>query len=185
MFYSHSSETIQQGYFDGLINNSGSFNIVKLSQTRKNALDYYIAIRVGEIIKEYPNEKILIVSKDKGYYAVLEYCESYSEISDKIKLAPSIGTGLVMLDGNTNRRKVIMNKRRTIQLETEYQIHQERVALYKRVASALLSTPYSEEAKKASHLIETKNTPKELYMSSLHEFGVRRGQEIYRLIKNI
>ena len=76
LFYSHSSGTIQQGYFDGLINNSGSFNIVKLSQTRKNALDYYIAIRVGEIIKEYPNEKLLIVSKDKGYYAVLEYCES-------------------------------------------------------------------------------------------------------------
>ena len=183
LFYSKSSENIQRGYFDALANQSGDFTLIKLTQIRKNGLDFYIAILVGKILQKYPKEKILIVSKDQGYYAILDYCEHYADMEDRIKFAASIETGIVMLDGDTARRSAIINSRGNINLESEYDKYQEKKELYKKVSEVVTGTSYAEELDRILGLVESKETPKELYTASLHTFGAKRGQEVYRLIK--
>ena len=44
-------------------------------------------------------------------------------------------------------------------------------------------TEAKNEAVVAPAKAETKDTPKKLYTATLHEFGTKRGLEIYRLIK--
>ena len=183
VFYSSSSENIQQGYFQALTENSGSFDLVKLKQIRKNGLDFYIAIRVGEILQKYPGEKILIVSQDQGYYAILDYCSCYADIDERIRFATSIETGIVLLDGETSRRQTIMDARKSMNLETGYEKYQEKKALYERISAAIAGTPYADEIDRIFGLVRSKETPKALYTASLHTFGVKRGQEVYRLIK--
>lgn len=183
LFYSKNSRNIQSGYFDALANRSGSFNLIKLKQIRKNGLDFYIAIHVGEILQKYPKEKILIVSKDRGYYAVLDYCACYAGMEGMIKFAASIEAGIVMLDGDTVRRSTIINYRKSLNVESEYDKYQERKKLYRNISEAFAGTPYTGEIDMILDLVESEETPKKLYTASMHKFGAKRGQEIYRLIK--
>ena len=183
VFYSQSCENIQLGHFNALVEKTGHFDAVKLAQVRKNGLDFYIAIRVGEILQKYPGEKILIVSQDQGYYAILDYCTAYGGIAGEIKFAASIEAGIVMLDGETDRRKRIMNIRKNTSLDTQFAIYQEKKSLYQQIAQLLADTPYADEVDRIFQIIETKDTPKKLYTATLHEFGTKRGLEIYRLIK--
>ena len=183
VFYSDCSKTIQQGYFNHLSEKSGSFGIVKLTQTRKNGLDFYIAIRVGEIIQKYPNEKILIVSQDQGFYAIMDYCTYYGGYSSRIKFAASIEAGIALLDGETCRRKTILENRRNTNLEAEYEKYREKMSLYNELSMILCDTPYEKELEKIFAIARSMDTPQKIYTATLHVFGAKRGQEIYRLIK--
>ena len=88
-----------------------------------------------------------------------------------------------MLDGDTVRRSAIINSRGNINLESEYDKYQEKKELYKKVSEVVTGTSYAEELDRILGLVESKETPKELYTASLHTFGAKRGQEVYRLIK--
>ena len=43
----------------------------------KNALDFYIATYIGELLTKNPNEKIAIISKDNGFCAVCDFCSQH------------------------------------------------------------------------------------------------------------
>ncbi len=183
IFYSDPNTTIQQGHFDNLTKKAGSFDMVKLKQVRHNGLDFYIATRVGQLLETNPGEKILIISKDQGYMAVMDYCETYAGLKDEIQLAESIEAGLIVLDGETERREQILNSRSVRKLETEYSLYKERNALYEQVKELLSGTPYMGDIDQIFGIMEYSPTQKEKYTATLHAFGIKRGQEIYRLMK--
>ena len=159
--------------------------MIKLQQKRKNGIDFYIAIKVGEIMKEHPEDKILIVSKDQGYLAIYDYCQAYTGYKNRIRVEESIEAGIVMLDGDTKRRKQILDGRENINMETEYALYKERNALYEQVRALLSDTPYMEDIDRIFGIMECSPTPKEKYMATLHAFGIQRGREIYRLMKQV
>lgn len=185
LFYSGICVNTQHGYFNDLTKKTGSFDMLKLKQRRKNGIDFYIAIKVGEIIKEYPDDKILIVSKDQGYLAIYDYCQAYSGYKDRIRVEESIETGIVMLDGDTERRRQILDSRESVNMETEYAIYKERTALYEKMKELLFGTPYMDDIDQIFGILEYAPTPKEKYTATLHAFGMKRGQEIYRIMKQV
>ena len=185
LFYSNDSITIQNGAFEELTKNAGSFDMVKLKQVRRNGLDFYIATCVGRIIENDPNEKILIVSRDQGYLAVMDYCKAYAGIRNEIQLAESVESGLILLDGDTERRRSILAKREVKNLETEYALYKERRSLYEKIKGLLYETPYIDEIERIFGIMEYAPTPKEKYTATLHAFGIKRGQEIYRIMKKL
>jgi len=183
VFYSKERYKIQQGYFDVLSNNTGFFDLVRLVQNRKNGLDFYIATCVGEIVQKYPGEKILIISKDQGFHAIVEYCGAYKGMCGDIKFAPSIEIGIVMLDGATDRRNSIIERRRTTNIEDQYTKYVTKKTFYDKLSRLLSNTPYINELERVFELAVTMDTPKKLYTSVVRTFGTKRGREIYRLLK--
>lgn len=183
VFYSDTNTTIQKGFFYDLAKRAGSFDTVKLKQVRRNGLDFYIATRIGQLLETNPDEKILIISKDQGYLAVTDYCEKYAGMRDEIQLAETIEAGLLVIDGDTERRRKILDSRKVVSLETEYALYNERNSLYRQIAELLSNTPYMDDIDRIFGIMEYSSTPKEKYAATLHAFGVKRGQEIYRIMK--
>lgn len=185
IFYSDTNTTIQKGFFNDLAKRAGSFDTVKLKQVRRNGLDFYIATRIGQLLETNPDEKILIISKDQGYLAVTDYCEKYSGMRDEIQLAETIEAGLLVIDGDTERRRKILDSRNVVSLEMEYALYNERNALYRQIAKILSDTPYMNDIDRIFGIMECSFTPKERYAATLHAFGIKRGQEIYRIMKRL
>ena len=72
-FFSEKCDKIV-GYRMMDIDNSGcTFEICKLKNIRKNALDFYIASKVGEIFAMDCDAKIAIISVDKDHQSVIDY----------------------------------------------------------------------------------------------------------------
>ncbi len=50
---------------------------IEVNTSSKNALDFQLATYLGALIKEMPQENFAIVSKDKGYNAVVEFWKKH------------------------------------------------------------------------------------------------------------
>ncbi len=185
LFYSGNAATIQSGFFEDFTKKAGSFNMVKLKQIRKNGLDFYIAVKVGEIIRTHPGEKIMIVSHDQGFNAVLDYCELYADSLERICLAPTIESGIVLIDGDTPRKREILESRTVVDLESEYSTFRERRDLYNKISGMLIDTPYPAETQRIIDIITSTCSPRERYTAMLHEYGLKQGVELYRFVKDV
>ena len=71
IFFSAAGPTISQGIFENMKNAKCRLLICKLQNQRKNALDFYIATRLGEMIGRGYQESIAIISNDKDFGIVL------------------------------------------------------------------------------------------------------------------
>ena len=77
LFYSDNCNRIESLQLQKVMDTGCKLNICKLINKGNNALDFYIAVRVGEIIScEQNTEPVAIVSKDRGFNAILDYCAS-------------------------------------------------------------------------------------------------------------
>lgn len=63
---------------EGLIQNSAAVNLVKLERNGKNALDFALAYYVGRAAVTDPTAYFHIISKDKGYDAMIEHMRERS-----------------------------------------------------------------------------------------------------------
>lgn len=69
------------------------FEIYKLNKAGKNALDFYIASRLGELIGEGYKKTVVIVSNDSEFRAVQDYWEKRENTKKKVLYHLFINTG--------------------------------------------------------------------------------------------
>ena len=183
LFYSLASSNIERQHIEAMEKQSGGFNIVKLRTVGKNGLDFYIAVKVGQMAELYPDSKVLIVTKDSGYQAIRDYCQSYTALKNRVIIKGDIEEGIVAMDGDTARRKTILNKRERLSIESEYAYFEERSKLQRDIIEACRGTEYEGIALKILEMVDSAATPRDRYLSSLRMFGRNDGAKIYRLIK--
>jgi len=97
-----------------------TFEICKLKNVRKNALDFYIASRVAEILTIDANAKIAIISSDKGYISVLDYWQPKLVMHNQMLLAKSIATAMSFINGDNIRKKIVDERMSIVDLQTEF-----------------------------------------------------------------
>ena len=183
LFYSKDAPNIEKGYIEDFKKRANSFDIVKLRTVRKNGLDFYIAVRVGQILNENPETKVLIVSKDTGFNAIKEYCESYTDMKNSVVIRHDIETGIAVLDGDTDRSLRIQNNRKRVSIETEYAVYKTQREIADVIKGRLLGTGFEGEFDNIIRLIDHTRTPQERYLTTLKNFGRARGRLIYQIIK--
>lgn len=115
LFYSDVSKNIRNDNISNIINSNCEFELIHLNHTGKNALDYYIALRTGEL---YSNGKdyFIIVSNDKGFDAIIEY---YKNKNIKINRTCSVESGMTCY--NSKRKNIILENRKIKDL-SKYEI---------------------------------------------------------------
>lgn len=184
IFYSSVCLQIENGKMRKILESGCNLDICKLQKAGKNALDFYIASRIGEIYGSGYAGTIAIVSKDKGFRAVQEYWRNASP-PKKVVLRADIEQCIVSSGEVSERSRLIQNKKRLIDIESEYQKYQERKRIQKEVEQLFANTDYITKADPIIDIIQAKERPKTMYLKTLKRFGKKDGLQIYNKIKSI
>ncbi len=185
IFYSQVCEKVQQGYLHQLMEACCRWEICKLKKTGKNALDFYIATKLGEIFgRGYPG-KIGIVSRDQGYKSVRDYWKSRAKPSREVILGVTLEQCILSAQEGRARTAQVREWLRPVWLETEFVRYQERLRIRESLEMAFADTGYQEQLGRIVGLFEKQSGKKILYLDTVKNFGKKDGLEIYRKMRTL
>ena len=87
VFYSDAKNHMEQRTLENITDSGCTFEVCKLCKAGKNALDFYIASKLGELIGGGYGGITVIVSNDGGFQAVRDYWEKRAEHKRRVLLA--------------------------------------------------------------------------------------------------
>lgn len=184
IFYSDAMRNIERRVIEAISSCGCIFEVCKLCQSGKNALDFYIVSRLGELIGSGYDGIAVIVSQDGGFRAVQDYWGKRAAHRRRMCLAPNIEEGIVNVNENDTRTRELKKMRETLNIGWYYSIYAEKIRIKKVLEKLFEGTEYQEMTDEIQNLIHGKEkTPKIIYHDSLHRFGRKHGLEIYRKLK--
>lgn len=185
IFYSQACMKIERRRFCQVKESGCEFQICKLQTARKNALDFYIASRIGEIYGQGYTGMTVIVSNDTGFQAVREYWKNCTSVSRDIILRPDIEQGIAASSENSFRQRRICQEKQEVRIEDEYGKYAERQRIREKLEDSFAHTYYENFIEQIMSLVESPKPLGILYRDSLKQFGRKDGLKIYREVKQI
>lgn len=185
IFYSECCKNISQGLFKNMKESGCEIKICKLCQTRKNALDFYIASRLGEMIGNGCQDNMAIISADQGFKSVRDYWQKRSEMKKRITLANTIADAIVSANEANNRTKMLREQLKMVSIENEFVRYEEKMRIRKFLSERFENTEFEDKLDVIEGIVEEKAGRKVLYLSSLKNFGKKNGVYIYNCIKEL
>lgn len=189
VFYSTSCMKIAAEYMDPIKESGCKFSIYKLKKPSKNALDFYIATEAGRL-SALGDTQIALITRDKGFESIADFFTVNDALkATKLVVCDDIEHGLEKLTDpdDIERRKLIRQKMQTVDLEVEYGRMQEANAVREKISQLLQNTEYKPMTDNIVKFFSDnkKESSKKLYTGTLHEFGLKNGVAIYRLLKDV
>ena len=178
LFYSDSNEKIEQGALNRIFRSGCCILLRKLKTKGKNALDFYIAAYVGELLGKGTTECVSIVSNDKDFQMVREYWMSVRPKSN-IALKPNIVSCIVSSQEGGKRVNQAMYELKPISLEEAYAARTQE-AQQKKELEAIIGIDKVEETQK---LLQQSLSGRALYLAVLKLLGREKGLKLYRYMK--
>ena len=120
VFYSDNRKNAERRSLDHISTSGCRFEVCKLCKTGKNALDFYIASRLGELIGGGYEGRSVIVSNDSGFGAVRDYWAKRSARRRMICLAANIEDGIVGGNEDNERTKYLRRQREMLSIGGVY-----------------------------------------------------------------
>ena len=120
VFYSEAKKHMEHRTLEAVSGSGCTFEICKLCKTGKNALDFYIATRLGELFGEGYEGIAVIVSNDSGFQAVRDYWEKRAVHKRKIILSNCIEDGIVSGNENNERTRELRRLREKLAIGGYY-----------------------------------------------------------------
>lgn len=184
IFFSNVSDKIVAYRMKDIEKSGCNFEICKLQNVRKNALDFYIASKVGEIFAIDKEAKIAIISADKDYKSVIDYWKPRLLVPNQLVRCKTLAKAINCVNGE-GARKVLVNERmKILELQTEFGKYEERKRILTQITDLFSSTNYENLIFQIVDLVILSDRPKVLYLNSLKSFGKKTSTEVYRKIKN-
>lgn len=185
IFYSESSKNIHNGIFR-LIKDSGcDIKICKLKQVRKNALDFYIVSRLGELIGSGYQGNSAIISGDHGFKSVQEYWRNCTKHKRRIGLALSVADAIIAMNEPGSRTGEVKMQMKPVSIETEFARYEENEKVRRQLAECFRDTEYIGKLDEIERIFIKKGGNKTLYLDSLKQFGKRDGVVVYNRMKGL
>lgn len=185
IFFSNAAHSCENRYLEDIEKSGCRFDTCKLKNTGKNALDFYIATRVGEFYGIGHKDRIAIISKDQGYKAVRDYWDERLPANNRIIISPSVERSLIASNDNSDRVKRLKNQLSGIDIDAFQARYEERMRLREILRQIFGETDYASKMPEIQDMMEMAKAPKVIYLNSLRRFGKKQGLEIYRQIKPI
>ena len=185
IFYSNSSRNIMSGLFKDMEQARCNIKICKLYQTRKNALDFYITSRLGELVGNGFDGNIAIVSGDQGFKSVQEYWANVNLNKKKVYLVPTIADAIVCAGEVNARTKILRERMKSISIENEYAKYEEKNRIRKILMEKFQDTNLFDKVDQIEKVFENSSSKKIVYLDSLKRFGKREGLFVYQCIKDL
>ncbi len=185
IFYSPACMKIEQKRLCQLKESGCGFYLCKLQKSGKNALDFYIASRIGEIYGRGYSGMTAIVSNDTGFRAVREYWESCAAVPREIILCPDIEKCIFSSGENSFRQRQIRMEKQELPLEEEYGKYVEQRRIRRELEDSFANTDYEGLIEQIMDMVESPRPLKVLYLDALKQFGKKDGLEIYHRVRQI
>lgn len=184
IFYSDARKNVERRVVETISSCGCVFEVCKLCQTGKNALDFYIVSRLGELIGGGYDGVAVIVSRDGGFRAVRDYWEKRAKHRRRMCLAPSIEDGIVSGNEGNARTQELKRLRESLNIGGYYGLYAERIRTRSILEKLFEGTEYENVTDEIQSLIQGKEkTLKVIYLGSLHRFGRKHGLEIYHKLR--
>ena len=184
VFYSEARTHMEQRALENITASGCTFEICKLCKTGKNALDFYIASRLGELVSEGHEGIAVVVSNDSGFQAVRDYWEQRAIHKRRIVLSACIEDGIVSGSEINERTVELRRLREKLAIGSYYSTYAERMRTKAVLSKLFEGTPYKDRIEEIQNMLEGKEkSSKVIYLSSLRSFGRKGGLEIYHKIK--
>lgn len=184
VFYSEARSHMEQRTLENLTSSGCVFEVCKLCKSGKNALDFYITSRLGELIGGGYDGIAVVVSRDGGFQAVRDYWEKRAVHKRKILLSRSIEDGIVGGNENNERTRELRWLREKHPIGKYYSVYMERMRIKTVLQELFEGTEHEGRIKEIQGMLEGKEkSAKKIYLGSLHLFGRRSGLEIYNRMK--
>ena len=185
VFYSEAKKNMERRILEEITSSKCIFETCKLCRTGKNALDFYITSRLGELIGGGYEGVAVIVSNDNGFQAVRDYWGSRTPKKRRVLLSPCLEDGIISGNENNERTKELRKMRESLAIGKYYAAYRERMRMRDVLQKLFEGTQYEDRTEEIQNLVEDREkTSKVTYLSSLHLFGRKNGLEIYNKIKS-
>ena len=183
LFFSNACPTIRNGIFENMKKSGCEVRICKLQNARKNALDFYITSRIGELIGNGCQDLIVIISNDQGYKSVQDYWRECSNTKKRILLCGTITEGIISANQANERTRMLREQEKLVSIEVEYAKYEENRRIHQMLAVQFAGTEYAERLNEIEEVYVNRNDKKVLYLNSLKRFGRKNGLQIYNQMK--
>ena len=184
VFYSEAKKHMEQRSLENITASGCTFEICKLCKAGKNALDFYIASRLGELIGEGYEGIAVVVSIDGGFGAVRDYWEHRAVHKRRILLSSCIEDGIVSGNESNERTRELRRLREKLTIGEYYSVYAERMRIKTVLQKMFGGTQYENKIEEIQNMLEGKEkSSKVIYLNSLHLFGKKGGLEVYNKIK--
>lgn len=184
VFYSEAKKHMEQRTLEAITGSGCTFEICKLCKTGKNALDFYIASRLGELFGEGYEGIAVIVSGDGGFQAVRDYWEKRAVHRKRIFLSSCVEDGIVSGNENNERTRELRRLREKLAIGGYYSAYTERMRIKAVLRKIFAGTQYESKIEEIQNMFYGKEkNSKIIYLDSLHLFGKKGGLEVYHKLK--
>lgn len=185
LFYSECVHNIRKQISLKIFHPSMDVHLYKLRTPRKNAIDFYIASKLGELIESRQIPKAAIVTKDQGFQSIVDFWGHVSEKKCTVILGKSISECILKSGNNDEQYRQVKYHMMSVPLENLYSEYERQKELEEKVKDQLAGTEFEEECSKVIDIFAHADSKKGLYLSLLKKFGRERGTRLYASIKNI
>ena len=184
VFYSEAKKHMERRALEHITASGCVFEICKLCKTGKNALDFYIASRLGELFGGGKEGVAAIISNDSGFKAVRDFWEKKAEHKRKVVVSPCLEDGIISGGESNQRTKELQRLRENLTIGGYYTVYTERMRIKAVLRKLFEGTEYEDMTEEIRNLIEGKEkTSKTIYLNCLHLFGRNNGLAIYNKVK--
>ena len=184
VFFSEAKKHMERRILENITASGCRFDICKLCRTGKNALDFYIASKLGELIGEGYEGTAVVVSNDNGFAAVRDYWDKGSAHRRKVVLSSCVEDGIISGNENNERTKELRRRREKLEIGSYYSAYTEKRRIKSVLQNLFEGTQYESRVDEIQNMIEGKDkSARIIYLSSLHLFGRKGGLEIYNKVK--
>lgn len=185
LFYSASAPNIRRQIALKTFHPSMEIHLYKLKKARKNAIDFYIASKLGELVERYGITQAAIVTKDQGFQSIVDYWSHVSEIRCRIILEKSISECMMKSGSNDEQCRQVKYQMAQIPLESAYHEYEQQRDLEGRVKLQLAGTEFEDDCVRVIDIFAHADSKRGLYLSSLKQFGRVKGTKLYANIREI
>lgn len=183
LFYSDAANTVENGYMKSIFQSGCGIEICKLIKKGKNALDFYIASRIGEVFGEEYSGIIGIVSKDQGFRAIKDYWARRSASVHTIVIQPTIERCIISANEANDRTESVRNKIKKVDITSAYAKYEEQKKLRNLLEQTMKDSELCCCVDEIQSIMEMGKNRKIIYLDTLRKFGKKDGLEIYRKIR--
>lgn len=185
IFYSDNTPNITLDRISDILRSGCLFETCKLQTPGKNALDFYIATKTGEIFGAGSDTVVAVVSGDKGFRFIADFWNTGSQ-SKKVVFRPSIEECIALAERSTDRSRAIANKKSKTH-EHAAIVDEQNTTGEDAMTRALKTTLGSSYTADIRDLVRAavikKKGLQEKFRAIVKQFGQQKGLEIYRGIK--
>lgn len=180
VLFCNKSQTIRQDMLDLLSKSGADIEYVSLVKKGKNGLDFYIACKVGELIERGINEKLIIVSHDNGFCAVIDYCKKNGFHS--IYRANNIENAIKITGGE--RQQKICYRTKTLNLCTAIDLINQEKKQHQKLTQCLAPVMEYCLVEDIEKIVKETHGKRERYLTLLKKYGRNIGLKVYRCIRD-